>query len=57
MSSSSDAILQAAAVPPDECGDSMADSVLLLVTPLAPMPLPLLKLTSSVFGIVLQLFG
>ena len=28
MSSSSDAIVEAAAVPPDECGDSMSDSML-----------------------------
>ena len=44
MSSSSDTILEAAAVPPDECGDSMLDSVLQLA-PLVPLTLfaPLLR--------------
>ena len=61
----SDAILEAAAVPPDECGDSMWDCVAVgavgagdaVSAVVALMPLPPLRLMSSVFGIVLQLFG
>ena len=52
MSPSPDVIFEAAAVPPDECGDSMSDSALQL----APL-MPLTLFAPLLLGIVLQLFG